>query len=155
MKPNQVGYKFNEVEQGAIPHSLSEYISRDARFNLVKATVKGIEELLSYDKDVIIKKQLNIPFSTRTGASSILASELGITKQSVNRWLSQGIQSNNVNADKLLKTAMKYNPEETFIILDEDLENHRLLFDYLINTAKQGVTPTNRLLQVEQGAVPP
>ena len=159
MKPTLSDNKFSQVEHGGVPLSLSEYLSRVARFKLVKAIIEALEELQTYEKDYVRKTQLNSKVNTRRGVSTILANELGTTKQTVNRWLNWTEENElpiscNANAEKLLKIGMKYAPEETFIILDEDLENHRFLFEYMIYEVKQGDVPLHKLQKVEHGGVP-
>lgn len=59
--------------------------------------------------------------------NSDLASRLGVTVRTVNRWASNGIQACNLNADKILKQCYETCPDRTREILEESLETFRHL----------------------------
>lgn len=139
MSPSSTEY----VRRGDFAPNLSEYISREARFKLVKAVVQAIETEISYHKGLILKTQLNRNVS-QFGACRIFAKYIGVTPRCVQNWLAKTYQSCNVNAEKLLKLALQYAPEETFIVLDEDLEAHRFLFEYVAFGVRSGVFAPKR-----------
>ena len=116
-----------EAGQGGVHLSLSEYTSRYCRLKLVEATIRGIEHDLKERQD---RGASNI--DPRISASRILASLLGVSHRTVNRWLGGGVQSCNVNAEKLIRVALEYAPDEARRLLEEDLEGHRLAFVELI-----------------------
>jgi len=89
---------------------LSEYTSRRARFKLVQACLEFYETL-----------------EEKSGVSptKALASSLGVSQRTVQRWAKGGIQSCNPNAEELIHLALQLVPRETALILTEDLETHR------------------------------
>ncbi|MFA5870203.1 MAG: hypothetical protein WC941_10960 [Candidatus Bathyarchaeia archaeon] len=91
---------------------LSEYLSRAARALLVWACYRALQERRRRDG-------LSI-----WGATSDLAGEVGVTDRTVERWLSRGIQSCNVNADRILEVAMGLCPREVTEIVLDDLGAH-------------------------------
>lgn len=138
MSHTSTEYKTFDVRQGDVALGLSEYLSRGARFKLVRAVIEAIENgEHRYSKKMNKRIQLN-KLPSKVGACKILATYLGTSKRTVERWASKGCQSCNVNAEKLLNVALDLASEETFIILDEDLENHRFLFEYMIGGVRQG-----------------
>jgi len=60
--------------------------------------------------------------------SGYIAGQLNVTKRTVRRWRGGGIQSCNVNADKLIELAYRLCPDETDTTLREDLELHRITY---------------------------
>jgi len=60
--------------------------------------------------------------------SGYIAGQLNVTKRTVRRWRGGGIQSCNVNADKLIELAYRLAPEDTDTTLREDLELHRITY---------------------------
>ena len=93
--------------------TLAEYTSREARYRLVGLCLDKINE----DKgrgDAV--------------ATKVLATHLYVSQRTVQRWASGGIQSCNVNADKLIELAYRLAPEPTDEALREDLERHRITY---------------------------
>jgi len=89
---------------------LSEYTSRRARFKLVQACLEFYEAL-----------------EEKSGVSptKALASSLGVSRRTVQRWAKGGIQSCNANAEEVIHLALTLVPQEAARILLEDLESHR------------------------------
>jgi len=54
-----------------------------------------------------------------------LASSLGVSRRTVQRWAKGGIQSCNSNAEEIIRLALLLVPREAAKILQEDLETHR------------------------------
>jgi len=50
----------------------------------------------------------------------------------VQRWLSGGVQSCNVNAEKLIQASLEHAPEETKRLLAEDLAQHKAELERLL-----------------------
>jgi len=89
---------------------LSEYTSRRARYKLVQACLDYYGEL-----------------EEKSGVSptKALASSLGVSQRTVQRWAKGGIQSCNPNAEEIIRLALLLVPREAARILQEDLETHR------------------------------
>jgi hypothetical protein len=68
----------------------------------------------------------------RVGAASVLAGILGVSRRTVQRWLSGGVQSCNVNAEKLIQASLEHAPEETKRLLVEDLQQHGAELKHLV-----------------------
>jgi hypothetical protein len=90
--------------------TLSEYTSREARFNLVLM-------VLAKYRDTEEKKAVS--------ATRQLADQLHVSQRSVQRWAQGGIQSCNVNAEAIIYLAIIVDPLEAAKILTEDLNRHR------------------------------
>ncbi len=92
---------------------LSEYVSRWARWRLVCACVK----------ELVRKKEAR---KVKNGASvtGVFAGRVGVSKRTVQRWLSNGVQSCNVNAERIVELAVELCPAEARMILEEDLARH-------------------------------
>ena len=65
----------------------------------------------------------------RVGAASILAGILGVSPRTVQRWMSGGVQSCNINAEKLIQASLEHAPEEAKRLLMEDLAQHEREFN--------------------------
>jgi len=107
---------------------LSEYTSRKCRLRLVEVTARAIERHLAEKGDRGVSG-----YDPRTGAARILAGILKVSTRTVQRWLSGGIQSCNVNAERLIQVALRYDEYRTVEIIEEDLENHRFYAEYVLN----------------------
>lgn len=90
--------------------TLSEYLSREARYNLVLITLDQMRE-----------KELVIGFS----ATRRLADQLYVSQRTVQRWAQGGIQSCNVNAEAIINVSLGLVPEKAATILMQDLNRHR------------------------------
>jgi len=66
-----------------------------------------------------------------------MASILGVTIRTIQRWRNGGFQSCNFNADKLVQATIHYASEKAEDILEQDLENHRFFFEILVQ-GRQG-----------------
>ena len=71
------------------------------------------------------------------GVAFVLAGILGVSVKTVQRWLSGGVQSCNVNAEKLIQVALEYSPERTLELLEKDLERH-IISRHTGNLATEG-----------------
>ena len=91
---------------------LSEYTSRQCRMRLAQIC---LEAASSADMGL-------------SDPSGYIAGQLTVTKRTVRRWRGGGIQSCNVNADKLIELAYRLAPEDTDAALREDLELHRVTY---------------------------
>ena len=89
--------------------TLSEYTSREARYNLVLM--------------VLTKYQDNE--KKAVSATGQLADRLYVSQRTVQRWAMGGIQSCNVNAEAIIYLAIQVDPKAAARILAKDLERHR------------------------------
>lgn len=99
--------------------TLADHLTKSARLALAQAAVRAIAEELKEGDNPLT------PIDRRVTGSGILASQLGVSRRTVERWLSGGIQSCNVNAEKLVKVSLGYAFDETLKILHQDLEEYR------------------------------
>ena len=106
---------------------LSEYMSRHCRLRLVEACARGLERELSERCDTGVSH-----LDPRVGAASVLAGILDVSPRTVQRWLSGGVQSCNVNAEKLIQASLEHAPEETKRLLAEDLAQHKAELERLL-----------------------
>jgi len=105
---------------------LSEYTSRMARYRLVQACLDYYGELEE---------------ESGVSPTRALASSLGVSRRTVQRWARGGIQSCNANAEELIHLALQLVPREAAKILQEDLETHRTVLNAAL--ARDGITPTH------------
>ena len=94
---------------------LSEYVSRGCRMALARVAVVGVGAWSRRDNPM-----------SRLSPSGLLAAQLGVSRRTVNRWLSGGIQGCDLNVDRLIVAAFSYSPGEVEATLRADLESHRL-----------------------------
>ncbi len=92
---------------------LSEYVSRWARWRLVCACVK---ELVRRKEAKMVKNCASV--------TGVFAGRVGVSKRTVQRWLGNGVQSCNVNAERIVELAVELCPGEAMLILEEDLARH-------------------------------
>jgi len=97
---------------GAVLPLLSEYTSRRCRMRLAHVCLEAVKD-----------PEMNLP-----DPHGYIAGQLEVTKRTVRRWRGGGIQSCNVNADKLIELAYRLAPEDTDQALREDLELHRITY---------------------------
>lgn len=93
---------------------LSEYVSRWARWRLTIACVDSLRER-ARGQDGKVRAAVVGPF----------AGSVGVSRRTVERWLGNGVQSCNVNAERIVELALGLCPEEARRILEEDLDSHR------------------------------
>jgi len=98
--------------QGDVLPNLSEYTSRQCRMTLAQLCLTAAA---SADRGL-------------SDPNGYIAGQLNVTKRTVRRWRGGGIQSCNVNADKLIELAYWLCPDETDTTLREDLELHRITY---------------------------
>ena len=91
---------------------LSEYTSRRCRMALAHLCLEAATS-----------EEMNLP-----DPHGYIARQLNVTKRTVRRWRGGGIQSCNINADKLIELAYRLCPDETDTTLREDLELHRITY---------------------------
>ena len=99
------------LDGGDLP-DLSEYTSRRCRMALAHLCLEAAAS-----------EEMNLP-----DPHGYIARQLNVTKRTVRRWRGGGIQSCNVNADKLIELAYRLAPEDTDTTLREDLELHRITY---------------------------
>ena len=116
-----------EKRQGGVALGLSEYTSRYCRLKLVEACVEGIERELNEKHDRGVSQ-----LGPRVGPARVLARILGVSTRTVQRWISGGVQSCNVNCEALITAALRYAPEEALRLLEEDLLKHEEEFRSLV-----------------------
>ena len=97
---------------GDVLPNLSEYTSRQCRMKLAQVCLTAAAS----------------PDMGLSDPNGYIAGQLNVTKRTVRRWKGGGIQSCNVNADKLIELAYRLNPEDTDQVLREDLELHRITY---------------------------
>ena len=93
---------------------------------------QGRQELAGIVVSVIAKTE-------KHHAVPVLAGELGVRTQTVNRWLAGGIQGNNENVDNLVKIGLQRAPEETRKVLMGDFERHGLAVKQVLEVEQGGV----------------
>lgn len=136
------GFKVGDVGQGDVPvDGLSEYTSRKCRLKLALLLYESVLNELEKRRDRGMSQ-----LDARAGASTLVAGMLGVTKRTVNRWIAGGVQSCNVNSDKLIKVCLNYAPSRTPELLEEDMENHRFFLECVLNGhyPRQGVVPLQK-----------
>ena len=94
---------------------ICEYISRDARHELVKVCAEGIEKEKETEKS---------PYPPKWGVSKIMALKLKVDERTTQRWISKGIQGCNENIFKLIELSLEYSPIQTINVIQEDLESY-------------------------------
>lgn len=97
---------------GGVLPNLSEYTSRRCRMRLAQLCLEAASS----------------PDMGLSDPNGYIAGQLNVTKRTVRRWRGGGIQSCNVNADKLIELAYRLAPEDTDTTLREDLELHRITY---------------------------
>ena len=97
---------------GDVLPNLSEYTSRQCRMKLAQVCLTAAAS----------------PDMGLSDPNGYIAGQLNVTKRTVRRWKGGGIQSCNVNADKLIELAYRLAPEDTDQALREDLELHRITY---------------------------
>jgi len=97
---------------GGVLPNLSEYTSRQCRMRLAQLCLEAVKD-----------PEMDLP-----DPNGYIARQLEVTKRTVRRWRGGGIQSCNVNADKLIELAYRLAPEDTDQALREDLELHRITY---------------------------
>ena len=118
---------------------LSEYVSRWARWRLTIACVDSLRER-ARGRDGKVRAAVVGPFS---GC-------VGVSRRTVERWLGNGVQSCNVNAERIVELALELCPLEARMILEEDLGRHREAVESLLGGYVRGLSPRRRLLRSER-----
>lgn len=109
------------------PVSLSEYLSRPARARLVQACHSALQD------------RRRVEGLSPRGATSELASRIGVSSRTVERWLANGIQSCDINAEVILKITEDLMFQELTRILIEDLDSHTAaIFNLLVESRHGG-----------------
>ena len=103
---------------------LVEFLSRQTRKKIVESICEALlKEMREIGNTGMKHKKRGPPFSS---GATLLASRLGLSRQSVNRWLNNEMQSSNSNAIKILDVAMEYIPDTLKEVLHQDVERHRI-----------------------------
>jgi hypothetical protein len=92
---------------------VSEYVSRWARWRFVCVCVKEL-----------VRRSERQGKKRRRCVTSVFADMVGVSGRTVQRWLANGVQSCNVNAERIVEISVELCPEEARRILDEDLARH-------------------------------
>ena len=90
--------------------TLSEYTSREARYNLVL---------------MVLAKYQDTEEKRAVSATRQLADQLFVSQRTAQRWAQGGIQSCNVNAEAIIYLAIQVDPVAAARILVKDLGRHR------------------------------
>jgi hypothetical protein len=106
---------------------LSEYVSRWARWRLVKTCVDGLHSDMRGEGGRV-----------RRSPVGAFASMCGVTPRTVERWLANGVQSCNVNAERIIELAVELSPAEAERILREDIAHHQEELKGLLDGGRQG-----------------
>jgi hypothetical protein len=109
--------------------TLSEYTSREARFNLVLM-------VLAKYRDTEEKKAVS--------ATRQLADQLFVSQRTVQRWAQGGIQSCNVNAEAIINVALDVDPKAAAKVLAKDLDRHR---QEILTNIPEYLRPTSERLE--------
>ena len=106
---------------------LTEYVSRGCRQALARVAVAGVDDWF----------RRNSPMS-HMSPSGLLSAQLGVSRRTVNRWLSGGIQGCDLNVDRLIAAAFGYSPEGVEVALRADLESHRVEVELALAGLRRG-----------------
>ncbi|MCJ7574948.1 hypothetical protein MUO93_11930 [Candidatus Bathyarchaeota archaeon] len=74
----------------------------------------------------------------RGSPGEALADLVGVTERTVQRWLANGVQSCNVNAERIVELAVEMNHGEAWRILLEDLARHREEVESVLGEGRHG-----------------
>jgi len=99
-----------------------EFVSRKGRLELVRLIVSKARE------KAVADRQQNRKVG-RIGYLDDVAKNLGISRDSVKKWLAQEYQASDKVAQKLVIVAMTQAKEETTRILMEEFEEHKRRID--------------------------
>ena len=139
MTQTAVEYKTDELSQGgailALLLTLSEYVSRPARWKLITAVYQSLDFTIQEKKRIRRKNGDRVGRKHPCGELSRL---LEVHPRTVWRWVTGGIQACNVNAGKMIRLAFEYCPEKTVVILFEDLKKHQYCYEKVIEELSQG-----------------
>ena len=113
MRSSIVRPGFNESSDYSSCIDVGEYLSRWARWRLVSECVGAL------------RKRRRVEGGVFRGVVGEFAGLVGVSGRTVERWLACGVQSCNVNAERIVEIAFVLCPVEAEGILREDLENHR------------------------------
>jgi transcriptional regulator with XRE-family HTH domain len=94
---------------------------------LARVAVDGLGEALRRDSPM-----------SHLSPSGLLASRLGVSRRTVNRWLSGGIQGCDLNVDRLIELALLYSPAGVEEALRADLESHRVEVEMALSELARG-----------------
>ena len=102
---------------------LIEYLSRPARMLIVQHLCEALVK--EWYENVDTGVGLNHGGRPPSTGAVLLASRLGVSRKSVDRWLNGEMQSCNRNAEKLLWLGLEYIPDLLIEVLWESVECHR------------------------------
>ena len=133
LKMNNVSSPVDTIDDGIFPgDGLIEFLSRPARKRIVESLCGALlRELREEGNTGVGRKRRGRPFSS---GSTLLASRLGLSRQSVNRWLSNVMQSSNTNAAKIVELARELIPETLEEVLYRDVDRHRAEVERLLKS---------------------
>lgn len=126
MKSETAGFKTYLVGTGGFTPSLSEYISRECRLQLVNVAVEALRK--EHNKQLKLKERRGEPYKHggwNISPQLILARAVGVTKKAVDNWLDGIKHPCNINVDKILHIASDYDQDRVLHILEEDLFSHQ------------------------------
>ena len=103
---------------------LIEYLSRPTRMLIVQHLCEALVNEWNENVDMGAAGLNHGGRPPSTGAV-LLASRLGVSRKSVDRWLNGEMQSSNRNAEKLLWLGLEYIPDLLIDVLWESVECHR------------------------------
>ncbi len=112
MRSSIVRPGFNESSDYSSCIDVGEYLSRWARWRLVSECVGAL------------RKRRRVEGGVLRGVVQEFAGLAGVSGRTVERWLARGVQSCNVNAERIVEIAYELCPAEAEKILREDLDNH-------------------------------
>ena len=102
---------------------LIEYLSRPTRMLIVQHLCEALVN--EWNENVDMGVGLNHGGRPPSTGAALLASRLGVSRKSVDRWLNGEMQSSNSNAEKLLWLGLEYIPDLLIEVLWESVEIHR------------------------------
>ena len=103
--------------------SLIEFLSRPARMSIVQHLCEALVN--EWNENVDMGVRINHGGRPPSTGAVLLASRLGVSRKSVDRWLNGEMQSSNRNAEKLLWLGLEYIPDLLIEVLWESVEIHR------------------------------
>ncbi len=104
--------------------SFSEHLGRQTRYRLFCLVYNHVKESTDEERERLKKKHKRMG-KGRPAYVSLTAELLGVSRETASAWKRQKYQSKNVNAERVVEVAWKFDKKETEKILREALESHR------------------------------
>lgn len=115
--------------------SVAEHLGRESRHKLFMLIYRAVQESTDQEREISKKKGKRLgkgrpPYVSKTAAL------LGVSRETASNWKNRKYQAMNPNAEILVETAWRLNPEETMKILLADLTSHRQKLEKFLGGAR-------------------